>query len=307
MGIRHCPRNVMLLCLLASLAVWSGCRQPGQTKVVALDNGATMEMVWISAGNFMMGSPSSEEARDPDEQQQQVTISRGFWLGKYEVTQAQWETVMGSNPSHFHGDDLPVDQVRWTDCQEFIERVNVKGGGRFRLPTEAEWEYACRAGTTTPFHFGATISTDQANYKGTVTYGNGTKGEFRGEPTPVGSFPANAWGSTICMGTSGNGVRISLRRMPHTVPARIRAARNPALRTRIAEAVGVTPRGIVDQRIVAAAWRPRRGTTWAFACSCRPSSGLIHADGSLFSAMRARPTFSMIRSAVAVHTKGFGS
>ena len=100
-------------------------------------------------------------------------------MGKYEVTQAQWQAVMGSNPSKFKGSNLPVEEVSWNDCQEFIRKLNTKGQGTFRLPTEAEWEYACRAGTTTPFHFGETISTDQANYDGNYTYGNGRKGVYR--------------------------------------------------------------------------------------------------------------------------------
>lgn len=97
----------------------------------------------------MMGSPSVELGRDNDEKQHRVKISKGFWMGKYEVTQEQWEKVMGSNPSYFRGARLPVERVSWDDCQEFIKKLNnmVKGGG-FRLPTEAEWEYACRAGTS---------------------------------------------------------------------------------------------------------------------------------------------------------------
>ncbi|MFO0926474.1 MAG: formylglycine-generating enzyme family protein [Gemmataceae bacterium] len=110
------------------------------------------------------------------------------------MTQAQWRTVMGDNPSKFKGDNLPVENVSWDDCQVFCRKLGEKTGKRFRLPTEAEWEYACRAGTTTPFHFGATISTDQANYDGTSTFGGGTKGAFRAKTMPVGSFPANAWG-----------------------------------------------------------------------------------------------------------------
>ncbi|MBN2311658.1 MAG: formylglycine-generating enzyme family protein [Candidatus Hydrogenedentes bacterium] len=163
-----------------------------------------MELVWISPGTFMMGSRDSaaEVARKSDTKaedytdehpQHRVTLTKGFWVGKYEVTQAQWQAVMGDNPSNFRGDTLPVEMVSWNDCQEFIEKLNAQGGGGFRLPTEAEWEYACRAGTTTPFCFGETISTDQANYNGGYTYGGG-RGENRQKTTPVGSFPANAWG-----------------------------------------------------------------------------------------------------------------
>ncbi|MBN2308798.1 MAG: formylglycine-generating enzyme family protein [Candidatus Hydrogenedentes bacterium] len=169
--------------------------QPGDTKAVDVGGGLTMELVWIPPGTFMMGSPSGEEGHGADEAHHRVTLSRGFWMGKYEITQAQCEAVMGSNPSHFKGDkDLPVEQVSWDGARAFCEVLSRKAGAEFRLPTEAEWEYACRAGTTTPFHLGETISTDQANYDGNDTYGNGRKGEYREKTTPVGSFPANAWG-----------------------------------------------------------------------------------------------------------------
>ncbi len=170
--------------------------QDKTTKIVDLGGGVTMELVWIPPGTFVMGSPDTEQPRGMDESPlHEVTISRSFWLGKYEVTQEQWETVMWHNPSHFEGDkNLPVESVSWNDCQEFIRKLNERAGGGFRLPTEAEWEYACRAGSRTPFHFGKTISTDQANYNGRIRYGDGPKGIHRRTTTPVGSFPANAWG-----------------------------------------------------------------------------------------------------------------
>src|SRR4029077_17171790 len=113
----------------------------------------------------------------------------------YTVTQEQWQTLMGNNPSLFKGEkNLPVETVSWNDCQKFVKKLREKDKKAYRLPSEAEWEYACRAGTTTAFHFGETISTDQANYNGNFTYGNGKKGTFRDKTTPVGNFPANAWG-----------------------------------------------------------------------------------------------------------------
>ena len=116
-------------------------------------------------------------------------------MGKYEVTQAQWEAVMGNNPSYFKGSTNPVEQVSWDDCQSFIQKLNSHTGESFRLPTEAEWEYACRAGTTTPFYTGETISSSQANYRGTWTYHLGEKkGEYREMTVPVGSFSPNPWG-----------------------------------------------------------------------------------------------------------------
>ena len=170
----------------------------GMSKALTLDlgNGVKLELVLIPAGEFVMGLPDSEEERDSDEgPQHRVRIAQPFYMGRYEVTQAQWEAVMGSNPSHFKGDGrLPVENVSWNDCQEFCKRLSAKVGRTVRLPTEAEWEYACRAGTGTPFHFGGTISTDQANYNGKFTYGNGRKGVYREKTTVVGSFAANAWG-----------------------------------------------------------------------------------------------------------------
>jgi formylglycine-generating enzyme required for sulfatase activity len=166
--------------------------EPRPGEVISNDLG--MKFAWIPPGTFLMGSPPQEEERQYDETQHRVTLTKGFWLGVTLVSQTQWQTVMGNNPSQFKGDDRPVDSVSWDDCQDFCKRLGQKDGKRYRLPTEAEWEYACRAGTTTPFFFGDTISTDQANYDGNLTYGKGKKGVYREQTTPVGSFPANAWG-----------------------------------------------------------------------------------------------------------------
>ena len=160
-------------------------------------NSLGMKFVWISPGSFMMGSPKEEKERRDDEVQHKVTLTKGFYMGVYTVTQDQWQEVMGVNPSHFKREkNLPVDTVSWDDCQGYIKKLREsdKDKKAYRLPTEAEWEYSCRAGTTTPFHFGDTISTEQANYDGNRIYGNGIKGMFRRKTTPVGSFPANAWG-----------------------------------------------------------------------------------------------------------------
>jgi formylglycine-generating enzyme required for sulfatase activity len=158
-------------------------------------NSLGMKFVWIPPGTFMMGSPKGETQRVANETQHKVTLSKGFYMGIYTVTQEQWKEVMGNNPSFFKAEkNLPVESVSWDDCQEFIKKLREKDKKRYRLPTEAEWEYACRAGTTTPFYFGETISTDQANYHGDFTYGSGKKGKYREKTTPVGSFQANAWG-----------------------------------------------------------------------------------------------------------------
>ena len=158
-------------------------------------NGIGMKFVWIQPGTFMMGSPKDEKGRGDDEFQHKVTLSKGFYMGIYTVTQEQWQQVMGNNPIFFKGEkNLPVEMVSWDDCQEFAKKLREKDKKLYRLPTESEWEFCCRAGTTTPFHFGETISTDQANYNGNFAYGTGKKGVFRAKTTPVDTFPANAWG-----------------------------------------------------------------------------------------------------------------
>jgi formylglycine-generating enzyme required for sulfatase activity len=158
-----------------------------------------LEMVAIPAGRFQMGSTeySSEQPVH------QVAIAP-FFLGKYPVTQAQWQAVaafpkvkidLNPDPANFEGDDRPVEQVSWWEAMEFCDRLSRKTNRTYRLPSEAEWEYACRAGTTTPFHFGETITTDLANYNGNYTYGSGAKGEYRQSTTSVGNFGvANAFG-----------------------------------------------------------------------------------------------------------------
>src|ERR1700722_16313977 len=158
-------------------------------------NSLGMKFVWIPPGNFLMGSPKEEAQRAVNEIQHKVTLTRGFYMGVTTVTQQQWQEVMGNNPSDFKGElNLPAETVSWDDCQQFIKTLREKDKQPYRLPTEAEWEYACRAGTKTPFHFGETISTDQANYDGEGVYGNGKQGMHREKTTPVGSFAANTFG-----------------------------------------------------------------------------------------------------------------
>jgi formylglycine-generating enzyme required for sulfatase activity len=169
----------------------------GPPKEVALDlgNNVTLKLVLIPAGTFMMGSPENEKDRDNDEgPQHEVTISKAFYMGVTEVTQEQYEAVTGRNPSNFKGAKNPVEQVSWDDAVEFCRKLSTKTGNTVRLPTEAQWEYACRAGTKTPFNTGETISTDEANYDGNYTYGTGKKGEYREKTVAVGSFKPNAWG-----------------------------------------------------------------------------------------------------------------
>ncbi|MEK8020090.1 MAG: SUMF1/EgtB/PvdO family nonheme iron enzyme, partial [Candidatus Parabeggiatoa sp.] len=159
-----------------------------------LGNGVLLEMVYIPGGTFMMGAPKNEEGRSSDEGPQHKVTVKPFLMGKYPITQAQWIAVMGKNPSHFKGDNRPVESVSWHDSVEFCKRLFDKTGKAYRLPSESEWEYACRAGTTTPFYFGETITTDLANYHGDYTYASGPKGVYRPQTTDVGSFPPNAFG-----------------------------------------------------------------------------------------------------------------
>ncbi len=170
--------------------------QQGKKEKTVLVNGVDFIMVYIPAGEYLMGSPETESLRQSDEgPQHQVAISRGFWMGKYEVTQGEWKAVMGQSDSWFEGeDDYPIEWISWNRAKDFIKRLNEKTGLRFRLPTEAEWEYACRAGTTTPFHFGEGIGSDQANFNGGFPYGDAQKGLYREGTCPVGSFQPNAWG-----------------------------------------------------------------------------------------------------------------
>ncbi|NJN61097.1 MAG: SUMF1/EgtB/PvdO family nonheme iron enzyme [Coleofasciculaceae cyanobacterium RL_1_1] len=166
-------------------------------------NGIGIEMVAIPGGRFWMGSPDGEESRSDNESPQHEVSVSDFFLGKFTVTQAQWRAVaqlpqinqsLNADPSRFKGDNRPVERVSWDDAQEFCTRLSQATGKAYRLPSEAQWEYACRAGTTTPFAFGATLNTDIANYDGNYTYGNGKKGVYREQTIDVGSFPPNAWG-----------------------------------------------------------------------------------------------------------------
>lgn len=197
---------IMSLTLLTE-STWAGPGPAGTTATsstqgssvsgqnyVETDGGLNLHMVWIPGGTFTIGSPASEEGREENEgPQHQVTLD-GFWLGKYEVTQGQYERAIGSNPSQYLGADKPVETVSWNDAVSFCRKLSETSGRVYKLPTEAQWEYACRAGTTTPFYFGDTISTDKANYNGNFIYGRGVQGVESEGPRPVGNFTANPFG-----------------------------------------------------------------------------------------------------------------
>ncbi|MEH2215058.1 SUMF1/EgtB/PvdO family nonheme iron enzyme [Nostoc sp.] len=159
-----------------------------------LENGVTLEMVQIPRGTFMMGSSEGEAQRDQDESPQHQVKVPGFFMGKYKITQAQYQAIMGNNPSKFKGEKRPVEQVSWDDAVEFCKKLSQRIGKTYRLPSEAEWEYACRARTTTPFYFGETITTDLVNYNGDFPYGSAPKGEDREQTIDVGKFPPNSFG-----------------------------------------------------------------------------------------------------------------
>lgn len=168
-----------------------------------LAENVNLRMMLISAGEFQMGSPDSELERSDSERKHLVSVS-SFFMGKYPVTQAQWRAVaqmpildreLDPDPSHFKGNMRPVEKVSLFDAIEFCSRLSQYTNREYRLPTKVEWEYACRAGTTTPFHFGETIFPELANYRGEVAYANGPTGEYRVETTPVDYFGvANDWG-----------------------------------------------------------------------------------------------------------------
>ncbi|MBD2073048.1 formylglycine-generating enzyme family protein [Phormidium sp. FACHB-592] len=172
--------------------------------VEQLTDNIGIEMMQIPAGTFLMGSPEDELERSSSEGPQHEVNVATFFMGKYPVTQAQWRAVaalprssreLKPDPSNFKGDKRPVEKVSWYDAVEFCNRLSAHTGRPYRLPSEAEWEYACRGGTTTPFHVGETLTTELANYNGNYIYNSGPKGKNRRETTPVDEFRiANAFG-----------------------------------------------------------------------------------------------------------------
>jgi formylglycine-generating enzyme required for sulfatase activity len=178
-------------------------QQVVQTYTETLPEGLNLEMVAIPSGRFIMGSPGSEHQRFDDEGPQHEVTVAPFFIGKYEVTQAQWRLVAGlpqvlreldAAPAHFKGDGLPVEQVSWLDAEEFCLRLSVATGRMYQLPSEAQWEYACRAGTTTPFYFGETITGKIANYSSSTAYREEKTEKSRGKTIAVGRFPPNQFG-----------------------------------------------------------------------------------------------------------------
>ncbi|MBP3557058.1 MAG: formylglycine-generating enzyme family protein [Thermoguttaceae bacterium] len=172
--------------------------QAGTRKVLTI-KGVDFAFRYCPSGTFMMGSPSSEAGRSDDETQHEVTLTKGFWMLETSVTQGMYRAITGSNPSYFEsGDNYPVERVSWFDSQSFCESLNALGvapaGFAFRLPTEAEWEYACRAGTNTPYFWGSTLNGDKANCDGNSPYGGVSEGRYLEKTSAVGSYTPNGWG-----------------------------------------------------------------------------------------------------------------
>jgi formylglycine-generating enzyme required for sulfatase activity len=183
-------RRALLIGLGAfgGLIVFGGSKSKAtRSNAIKLSNGIQLEMVAIPGGSFLMGASATEPNSKPDERPQHQVMVPAFQIGRYPVTQRQWRMVMGNNPSHFQGDDLPVEQVDWPQSVEFCQKLSAMTGQKYRLPSEAEWEYACRAGAMTSYHFGEVVSQTMANY---YVYDSGQPRQT----TPVGSFPANAFG-----------------------------------------------------------------------------------------------------------------
>ena len=211
----------LIACPLLALAFCAACLRQGPPEqdeapnppLPELTNSIGMKLVLIPPGKFLMGSPKEEEHHEIDEEpRREVEISKPFYLGAFEVTQAQYRQIMGTNPSFYsptgdakdevkglNTDDFPVERVSWHDAKQFCVKLSAlpaetKAGRVYRLPAEAEWEYACRAGTTTPFHFGKSLSADQANFDERVDLPGENKGEWLGRTTKVGSYKPNAFG-----------------------------------------------------------------------------------------------------------------
>jgi len=204
-SIDQCPDNPeRIVSGICSCIPEEGVCQP-------FTNSIGMNFVIIEPGSFLMGSPSDEFGHQPDEIYHQVTLTTAYYMQTTEVTQGQWKAVMGNNTAcnKSCGDNCPVECVSWDEAQNFIDALNDREAGRiYRLPGEAEWEYAARAETKTPFTFGECLSTDDANYNGSNPWTGCEEGVNRSSIIEVGILRANAWAYMICMAMYGNGVTI---------------------------------------------------------------------------------------------------
>lgn len=205
-GISPARRRVAVIILAAGLVGMLAVTGCGKKAAVdssqfftgrSFTNGFGMTFTLIPPGTFMMGSSATERGRDNNELQHQVTIGAPFYLQTTEVSQDQWKKVMGDTPSYFKhcGPTCPVENVSWKDAVKFVQKLNsLEGTDRYRLPAEAEWEYACRAGTTTAYYTGDCITTDQANFNGEMQLPRCKPGVYQVRTTPPGTFAPNPWG-----------------------------------------------------------------------------------------------------------------
>lgn len=174
-------------------------KEAGDLRVIYIC-GSCFRLRWCPPGTFMMGSSERERGRFEDEVLHKVTLSQGFWILETEVTRSMWKAIIRSDFRTLSEDEaaLPVDLDYWRECQKFVAKLNGLGyppvGYRFSLPTEAQWEYACRAGTRTAFSWGSSLRGDKANCDGRYPYGTNARGWFLGKTAPVGSYAANPWG-----------------------------------------------------------------------------------------------------------------
>jgi len=168
-------------------------RHSAEQFIEDLGNGISLDMVVIPSGSFQMGSPHN--TGNADEHPQHFVTIKSFMMGKFLITQGQWKAVMGKlPPCRFKGEDLPVERVSWEDAQKFCQRLSTQTGRKFRLPSESQWEYACRAGTTTPFSYGEMLTSDIANFNGEHIFSREPRGIYRHVTTEGTAFPPNAFG-----------------------------------------------------------------------------------------------------------------
>src|SRR5262245_7780038 len=182
-------KQILCLPLAAALPIGIALHAQPMDPPKHFTNDIGIKFAWVPPGTFIMGSPNDEKGRNEDEVQHKVRLTKGFYMGVTTVTKGQWNAVMDQAAGLPRRDrDLPMEKVSWDDCHEFIKKLRARDGKPYRLPTEAEWEYACRAGTTTSYYCGNTLSAQQANF------GKGMKGQSKLATTPVGSYPAEPWG-----------------------------------------------------------------------------------------------------------------
>lgn len=190
------PRVALLACGALALSACAARESPAPTPPTWVEPVTGMVFVEVPAGSFEMGSPPGEPLREVGERRHRVALTRPYWIGRTEVTRDEWRRVVGDDPSRFRDrGDLPVESVNWFEIEEFLARLETLApGNRFRLPTEAEWERACRAGSATAFAWGDVLEPERANFDGADPSPLAPQGPVRGRTTPVASFPPNAWG-----------------------------------------------------------------------------------------------------------------